>query len=126
MPVAGFGEPNSALKNLTKSYEIYEIMYTSFILIVAIRITAYYTEELSRDVAKMLPFAILAIFLIDSSYFSIGTVNTRLNALALPENVNYIIQFLILIILVEWILRAGLTIRYAIFPKKDKPAVEEA
>jgi len=109
---------------LTKNYEISQIMYTSFALVIAIRIMAYYTEDLSKDVAKMLPFAILAIFLVDSSYFSIGTVETRLNAL--PDNVNYIVQFLLLIILVEWILRAGLTIRYAIFPKKDKPAVEEA
>lgn len=108
---------------LTKDTQILTILYTSFILVVAIRITAYYTEDLSRDVAKMLPFAILAIFLIDSSYFSIGTVTERINTL--PEYTNSIIQFLILIIFVEWILRAGLTIRYLIFPKKEKPAIEE-
>ena len=109
---------------LTRDTQILTILYTSFILVVAIRITAYYTEDLSRDVAKMLPFAILAIFLIDSSYFSIGTVTERINTL--PEYINSIIQFLILIIFVEWILRAGLTIRYLIFPKKEKPAIEEA
>ena len=108
---------------LTKNYEISQIMYTSFALVIAIRITAYYTEDLSRDVAKMLPFAILGVFLVDSSYFSTETVTTRLNAL--PDNVDYIIQFLFLIILVEWILRAGLAIRYLIFPKKEKQAIEE-
>ena len=102
---------------LTKSYTILDVLYTSFAIIVAIRITAYYTEDLSKDVAKMLPFAILAIFLVDSSYFSIDTVNARINTI--PENINSIIQFLILIILVEWILRIALTIRYAIFPKKE-------
>ena len=96
-------------------------MYTAFAIIVAIRITAYYTEDLSKDVAKMLPFAILAIFLVDSSYFSIETVTDRINAI--PDYINEILQFLILIIIVEWILRATLTIRYAIFPKKEvKPA----
>lgn len=108
---------------LTRSYEILDILYLSFAIIVAIRITAYYTEELSRDVAKMLPFAILAIFLVDSSYFSIDTVNARINAM--PESVNAIVQFLILIILVEWILRIALTIRYAIFPKKEVASAEE-
>jgi hypothetical protein len=108
---------------LTKSYEILDILYVSFVIIVAIRITSYYTEELSRDVAKMLPFAILAIFLVDSSYFSIDTVNARIDAL--PNSVNPIIQFLILIILVEWILRIALTIRYAIFPKREVASAEE-
>lgn len=102
---------------LTKNYEISQIMYTSFALVVAIRITAYYTEDLSKDVAKMLPFAILGVFLVDSSYFSIKTVTTRLNAL--PDNVNYIVQFLILIIFVEWILRSGLFIKNKILPKKE-------
>ena len=39
---------------LTRDTQVVTVLYTSFILVVAIRITAYYTEELSRDVAKML------------------------------------------------------------------------
>jgi hypothetical protein len=101
---------------LTDTFDISHILYTAFVLVVAIRITAYYTEDLSKDVAKMLPFAILAIFLVDSSYFSIESVNERIDIL--PNYGNQIIQFLILIILVEWILRIALTIRYVILPKK--------
>jgi len=113
------------LISLTKveTYSIAEVLSISFALIVAIRITAYYTEDLSKDVAKMLPFAILGVFLVDSTYFSIGAVQERLSHL--PENVNSIVQFLLLIILVEWILRVALTVRYKIFPKKDKPVVEQ-
>ena len=70
----------------------------------------------------MLPFAILGIFLVDSSYFSMETVTDRINAL--PENVNAIIQFLILIIIVECILRIALNVRYAIFPKKEATPAE--
>jgi len=109
------------LISLTKDvYSISEIFSISFALIVAIRITAYYTEDLSKDVAKMLPFAILGVFLVDSTYFSISSVQDRISQLPNTENVNAIIVFLILIILVEWILRVGLTVRYAIFPKKEK------
>lgn len=107
---------------LTRSYDISHVLYTAFAIVVAIRITAYYTEDLSKDVAKMLPFAILAIFLVDSSYFSIESVTERINAL--PEHINSILQFLILLILVEWTLRIALTIRYAIFPKKQETPVE--
>jgi len=112
------------LISLTKAeaYKIEEILSISFALIVAIRITAYYTEDLSRDVAKMLPFAILGVFLVDSTYFSIDAVKDRIGSL--PEEVNTIIQFLFLIVLVEWILRIVLTIRYAIFPKKEETTAE--
>ena len=103
---------------LTDTYTILQVLYVTFSIIVAIRITAYYTEDLSKDVAKMLPFAILGIFLVDSSYFSIDTVTARINAL--PNNINAIIQFIILIIIVEWILRIALNVRYAIFPKKEE------
>jgi len=108
---------------LTDSYEILDVLYVAFAIIVAIRITSYYTEDLSKDVAKMLPFAILGIFLIDSSYFSMETVSERINQL--PENINAIIQFLILIILVEWILRIALNVKRIIFKKKkEKPQVD--
>jgi len=108
----------------TAGYSIADVLSISFALIVAIRITAYYTEDLSKDVAKMLPFAILGVFLVDSTYFALDAVKDRIGLL--PENVNTIVQFLIMIILVEWILRVALTVRYLIFPKKDKPAVEKA
>ena len=108
---------------LTDSYEILDILYVAFAIIIAIRITAYYTEDLSKDVAKMLPFAILGVFLIDSSYFSMETVTERINEL--PNNINAIVQFLILIILVEWILRTALNVKWLIFKKKEeKPKVE--
>jgi hypothetical protein len=102
---------------LTNTIDISQVLYTAFVLVVAIRITAYYTEDLSKDVAKMLPFAILGIFLVDSSYFSIESVNDRINML--PEFINLIIQFLLLIIFTEWILRAILSIKNYIFPKKE-------
>lgn len=111
---------------LTQSdtYGIPEILSISFAVIIAIRICAYYTEDLSKDVAKMLPFAILGIFLVDNTFFEIKTVMNRINTL--PDYINTIIQFLILIILVEWILRIALFIRYKIKPRKEEPLTVEA
>ncbi len=105
---------------LTKNYPIDQLLATSFAIIVAIRITSYYTEDLSKDVAKMLPFALLGIFLVDPTYFTIEIVKSRFNAL--PVNVNNILQFIFLIILVEWILRIILNIVNFIF-KKYKPSI---
>ena len=109
---------------LTKGYEIEVVLSTSFAIVLAIRITAYYNEDLSKDVSKMLPFALLGIFLVDPSYFSFGDVGAKIDLL--PDFFSYAIQYILFIILVEWILRTLLTIRYAIFPKKQQIPPEES
>ena len=86
-------------------------------------ITAYYTKDFSKDVAKMLPFAVLGVFLVDSTYFSFEALVERISLL--PENVNLILQFLIMIIIVEWILRIVLSIRYKLLLRKEKKLLED-
>ena len=108
---------------LTKSYEIPDVLSTSFAIIAAIRICAYYNEDLSKDIAKMLPFALLAIFLVDASYFRFSDITAKIGSL--PEFFTVCIQFIVFIILMEWILRIFLTIRYAIFPKRRQMITEE-
>jgi len=108
---------------LTKSYEIPDVLSTSFAIIAAIRICAYYSEDLSKDIAKMLPFALLAIFLVDASYFRFSDITAKIGSL--PEFFTVCIQFIVFIILMEWILRILLAIRYAIFPKKRQMITEE-
>jgi hypothetical protein len=108
---------------LTKSYEIPDVLSTSFAIIAAIRICSYYSEDLSKDIAKMLPFALLAIFLVDASYFRFSDITAKIGSL--PEFFTVCIQFIVFIILMEWILRILLTIRYAIFPKKQQMITEE-
>jgi hypothetical protein len=108
---------------LTRAYEIPAVLSTSFAVIVAIRITAYYSEDLSKDVAKMLPFALLGIFLVDPSYF--GFEETIAKFMSIPEHSTLCIQFLLFIILIEWILRIMLTIRYRLLPEQCQSPVED-
>ena len=49
---------------LAKNQGINEILLISMSLVATIRFTAYYDEALSVDLAKMIPFALLAIFFI--------------------------------------------------------------
>ena len=109
---------------LTRSIEVGMVLSTSFAIILAIRITSYYNEDLSKDVAKMLPFALLGIFLVDPSYFNFDVTVSNINSL--PQHVNTIVVFIFLMIIIEWILRILLTIRYAIFPKKEETVSEKA
>lgn len=108
---------------LARNIDVEMVLYTSFAIVLAIRITSYYSEDLSKDVAKMLPFALLGIFLVDPSYFDFDL--TLSNISSLPEYIDTFAVFIFFIILIEWILRILLTIRYAIFPKKQElPAGE--
>ncbi len=108
---------------LTRKLDLISILSTSFALVIAIRISAYYSEDLSKDVAKLLPFVLLGIFLVDPTYFSFDEVVNNINSL--PNNVNQIVIYIVMIILVEWILRIALTIRYKIFPKKEEIILEK-
>jgi len=107
---------------LTRGLEVVQVLSTSFAIVMAIRITAYYSEDLSKDVAKMLPFALLGVFLVDPSYFNFDVTMSNINSL--PQEANTIAMFLFFIIIIEWILRVALTIRYAIIPKKEKAVPE--
>jgi len=94
---------------LTKNLEIITILSTSFAIISAIRITAYYSEDLSKDVAKMLPFALLGVFLVNPSYVRFEDIVERINTI--PEFMNLCVEFIVLIIVLEWILRIVLTLK---------------
>jgi len=107
---------------LSKDISVGVVLSTSFAVILAIRITAYYTEDLSKDLAKMLPFALLGIFLVSPSFFEYQDVIDKVNSF--PDFVNTAVQFIIFLIIVEWILRILLSIRYTILPKKEKTDIE--
>ncbi len=80
-----------------------EIMLIAMALVATIRIGAYYSEDLSRDLAKLLPLAILAIFLIERSYISVlGSVDILYQ---MPLMWKSMVYYLIFVICLEFILR---------------------
>lgn len=79
------------------------IIYISVAFVSAVRIGAYYDEDLSKDLAKLVPFALLAMFIIDASLLSwdrsfalIGQLFSMWRMLA---------YYLIFVILLELVLR---------------------
>ena len=69
----------------------------------AVRVTSYYTEDLSRDLAKMLPFALLGIFLIDLLYFDIETTLGLLDKVG--DHWEKIFYYWLFIVAMEFVLR---------------------
>ena len=107
---------------LTKEFSLSIVLSTSFSIIVAIRLTSYYNEDLSKDVAKMLPFALLALVLVDPSYFHIEDILLKVEML--PLFFSQVLQYIILIVFVEWFLRICLSSKQWIVSKKGKPSLE--
>ena len=88
---------------LSKDRAFSEILLIALATVSAIRVTAYYSEDLSRDLAKILPFAVLAIFLIDASFFE---VTDSLHVLKeAGEHRESIVYYLLFLIALEFALR---------------------
>ena len=88
---------------LSKSNDVGSILLMSVSIIAAARITAYYSEDLSKDMAKLIPFGLLGVFVVDPTFFSLeATVN---KFLSLPQYLHVVLQYLIAIVLLEFILR---------------------
>ena len=94
---------------LAKNQSIDSVLLVSIAIVGAVRISAYYNEDLSRDVAKILPFALLGIFLIDISYFSISGSLDSLRQVATQWDIT--VYYLILVIALEYALRAAYALK---------------
>ncbi len=88
--------------------EVGTTLMISIALVAAIRVTAYYNEELSKDLAKMIPFALLGVFLIDMSYFSFEIFIVKIKTIPLLG--QQLLYYLGFVIVVELILRILYTI----------------
>ncbi len=101
---------------LAKDRSFADTLLIALATVSAIRVTAYYNEDLSRDLAKILPFAVLAIFLIDASFFEIS------ESLSLLERANdhreTILYYLLFLVLLEFALRIVRAVLRGIFRRK--------
>ncbi|MBU0615914.1 MAG: hypothetical protein KJ601_07515 [Nanoarchaeota archaeon] len=112
-----FGIITALLAFLSKSNDISGILLIAMALVAAVRITAYFTEDLSKDLAKMLPFALLGVFLVDISYFSFqGSLEVLKQ---LPEMWKTIVYYLGFTILLEFVLRIGFSIISPFLSKEE-------
>ena len=117
-----FGILTILLAFLAEGQPLTAILLVSMALIGTVRVAAYYNEDLSRDVAKMLPFALLGVFLINITNFSYFTAFELLSDL--PSHWEIIPYYLIFIILLEFVLRILTLVIGWIIPDEE-PSTEE-
>ncbi len=88
---------------LTEGIALSNILIISAIIVAAIRMAAYYNEDLSKDVAKLLPFTLLAISILNPNFFDISRILAHITQV--PAFVGKIAIYLLFIVLLEIILR---------------------
>ena len=86
-----------------KELTVGTVMMICAALIAAIRITAYFSEDLSKDLAKLIPLALLGSILVTPGVFEIGTLVERF--LEIPSFFNKAVYYLLFIFILEAVLR---------------------
>lgn len=91
---------------LTEDLSINAILILSAVIIASIRMTSYipeYGEALAKDLAKLLPFTLLAVSLLSPEFFNFERILG--NLVQIPEFFSQITGYLLFIITIEIILR---------------------
>ncbi len=102
---------------LSRTLSVETVLLIALSVVAAIRMCAYYREEIAVDLAKMLPLALLAVVLVEPTSFTPALINTRLAELLI--SVASVAPFLGLIIGLEWTLRILLAIKRVFLPAKN-------
>lgn len=88
------------------------ILLIAACIIGAVRVTSYYSEDLSRDLAKLFPFTILAVALVTPGFFNFSDTIARITEIS--GLLTHIYFYLLTIMALEFLLRMF----YLITPEK--------
>jgi len=86
-----------------------QILLISAAIIASIRITAYINKDLSKDLAKILPFTVLATFILGENFFDINILFEKIKEV--PFLFNNILIFIFFIFIIEFALRGVYSLR---------------
>ncbi len=117
-----FGGFSVLLFLMAKNLETAQILMISATFVAAIRLVSYYREDLSKDLAKMIPFALLGVALIDPTFFSLELFFQRIDTIILF--VPQVITYATFVIFLEWILRILVSVKRLLFGTKKEIAEE--
>ncbi len=88
---------------LSESQSAQQILLISAAIIASTRISAYISEDLSKDIAKILPFTVLAMFILGNQFFNLETIFLKIYQI--PSLFNNVVMFIIFIFITEFVLR---------------------
>src|SRR3989344_4254418 len=87
----------------TKDLPLQSLLIISAIIVSVIRMTSYYKKGLSKELAKLLPFTLLAVSMLNPAFFNTERILGHLNKL--PDFFEEIIIYFVFIAILEIMLR---------------------
>ncbi|MFH0808294.1 MAG: hypothetical protein V1888_01625 [archaeon] len=111
---------------LAKGLEVKTILLIAAALVASVRVTAYLSEDLSKDLAKMLPFTLLAIAITTAGFFDPTGLINRITEI--PTLFIHVPYYLLFIVAIELIMRTGeflQSIFQASKVEETEPQIEE-
>lgn len=108
---------------LSENQSIEHVLLIAASIVASVRLTAYFNEELSKDIAKLFPFTLLAIFLVNPASFSVIAITEGIGQI--PNLLGNVFSYLLFIIGLELIMRILFLIIYTIWPPEEKADVTE-
>jgi hypothetical protein len=95
---------------INEKYNTSQVLMVSAAVVGAIRVLAYYNKDAAEEVAKLVPFTAMALFLLSSISVTFSQMLSRLEEVPLLlDNIAY---FILVIVVVEVILRGLYTINH--------------
>ena len=91
---------------LAPGVDIGILLVTAMAIVTAIRVTAYYSQNLSQDLAKMLPLGILGALILEDSPALPSEIPVDV-VVAVAEQWETILLYLLFLVLLEFVLRIG-------------------
>jgi len=88
---------------LSTEQVVSQILLISACVVAATRLISYFNQDLSRDIAKVFPFTILAVFLIDPTSFSMQAIINSMKEI--PALFNPILNYLLFVVFLESFMR---------------------
>src|SRR3989338_3188571 len=90
---------------IAKTMPIGEIMFFGIVIVSVTRIAAYASPKLAEDMAKLLPWALIIVFLTDPTSITIESIQISFNNFV--QEIPNVAKYLIFIAFVEWSSRIG-------------------
>ena len=88
---------------LTEELSTSALLLISATIIATIRLTAYFREEIAKDLAKLIPLTFLAVSLLTPGFFSVERIIGKLTEM--PMFIDEIFIYLVFIMIMEIVLR---------------------
>jgi hypothetical protein len=103
--------------------------FISMAIIGVVRIVAYFREDASKEVAKMIPYAMLSIFLTSAVVYTnpnfIEPVELLEGLTLFTETPEAIIPYVTSVVMFEWAFRVIFIVKRKIFPVSEKKLEED-